>query len=169
MVVRLHARARESARARKRRDAIDMGGARFKITARPTREGMEMAEFYEQTGKAEPPIGFQAPRWEGRFGKSFRRKHGVAVDILPCSGETLEAPLIVGVGPYRKVGEPELVELIEAVWAGRFVPTAIVKHSGCDDRLLAWAQSEFRGIETYSDTWEGNLKAIEDILAMAGK
>jgi phage tail sheath protein FI len=145
-----------------------MGGRRFTITARPTPEGVEIAEFYEQTAEAEPPIGFQASRWEGRFGKVFRRKHDVAVELHPGSGEAPGAPLILGVGPYRTLGEAELAELIEAVWEDRFVVAAIVTHSKCDAHLLAWAQSEFRGIQTYPDTWEGNLAAIESILAMTG-
>jgi hypothetical protein len=168
LMVRLHQRTSVAVRKRGRPGNVLLGGKKFTIKAVPSSEGLQAAESYEFSRRGEPPPGFWQPKWDG-LRVTWFRDHPFSVELFDDEGIEKPCAMIVGVGPYRIVGERELCALLDRVWQGQCVPAAVVAHQQCDQRLLRWVSREFPDARLWPDTWEGNLAAIEQALILTGR
>lgn len=161
-LTRLH---HETSTTAGRRGVAGLTGGRIPIRGIASGEGRAVAEHWETRKLIEPPPGIALPAWQGAFGHFWSAKGSISIQAPGTCPFSEPTPTIIGIGPYRTVGEAQLMALVERVWSGEIIPAALVVHERCDQRLLEWASQEFPGLPRFADNWEGNLAVIHEVVS----
>jgi hypothetical protein len=148
-----------------RRGVAGLAGGRIPIRGVASSEGRAVAEHWETRQLIEPPPGIALPSWQGAYGHFWGAKGSISIQAPGTYPFSEPTPTIIGIGPYRTVGEAQMMALVERVWSEKVIPAALVVHERCDQRLLEWAGQEFPGLPRFADNWEGNLAAIREVVS----